>query len=54
MTVGRSYDMNIVLYDVVSRVSHWGGGAGGTGTSYLKIYTEVPLEYRYHSAKPVW
>jgi hypothetical protein len=54
MTVGRRYDMNIVLYYVVSRVSHWGGGAGGTGTSYLKIYTEVPLEYRYHSAKPVW
>jgi hypothetical protein len=39
-----------MIFDILSR----GGGAGGTGTSYLKIYTEVPLEYRYHSAKPVW
>ena len=38
--------MNIVLYYIVSRVSHWGGGAG---TSYIILYTEVPLEYRYHS-----
>ena len=48
MTVRKRYNMNIVLYYIVS---HWGGGAG---TSYIKIYTEVPLEYIYHSAKPVW
>ena len=46
--------MNIVLCYIASRVFHWGEGAEGTGTSYIKIYTEVPLEYIYHSAKPVW
>ena len=50
MTVGKIYDMNIVLYYIVSRVSHCEGGAC---TSYIKIYTDVPLEYIYHSARPV-
>jgi hypothetical protein len=54
MTVGKRYNMNIVLCYIASRVFHWGEGAEGTGTSYIKIYTEVPLEYIYHSAKPVW
>ena len=35
--------MNIVLYYIVSRATHWRGGGGGT--SYINIYTEVLLEY---------